>query len=819
MQKEFVGLFVCMLLMANALAILEAKEFSSTTEHITSLVFSEPMLNERDQYITLTVAEATSSHMDPGRPLLPCVTKTFTFPFGTTITSVECTPLQIDQLSIPGEIQPSPEPILISDTGNEQGTPSGAYPYKDAAVYGSTEFYPGSWFEYSTGCGLHDGNHVVIVSVRVYPTRYSPGQHLIQFAPAMDIKVTSDEPPQPVEFTDAYDMVIISPSEFVSQLRPLADYKNDSSVITKLVRLDDIYNGVYFPVNGRDDPEKIKYFIKDAIEAWNISYVLLAGGSTMVPVRMSYVQDGEETSFISDLYYADIYDAYGEFSSWDSNGNGIYGENNYQGRTDLVDLYPDVYVGRLCFNGPDDVSPVVTKIVTYESSGAYMEAWFHNFVVCGGDTFQDYEGIDEGEYLNSHAIQMMDGFADEKIWVTNGKLQFIANIDNALLNGSGFMYMTGHGTFDTWATHPHNDFDTWWPVGLYWYFRAEMLKNAEKLPVVVIGGCSNSQFIEDHCVGWSFVKNPDGGGIASYGNTALGWGFLGSGCTQGLTGAMEMSAFNAYGIQHAKTTGELWERALTTYRTTYFFNSGVDYKTMEEWVLFADPSVHIAQVSGKPQSPGSITGPTSGEIDISYNYTVSATDPDGDGIKYCFDWDDQTVTWTERVASGQSVVVSHAWEKPGIYDVRVKVRDIYGLDSEWSAPLKVTIISSGPFLEVTSVRGGLLNIRAVIKNVGSLPAENVTCSITVQGGLLGLISVESEGSLGNFNVSEEKTATAGVILGFGKINISVTATSPTANTATREATGFVLGPLLIVRRDTTPLVFSFLSFDKNTLSQ
>lgn len=816
MQKKFVGLFVCMLLMANALVILEAKDFSPTTDHVTSLVFSEPVLHKENHYMRLTVTEATSSLMDPGRPLLPCVTKTFTFPFGTTITAVECTPLRINQIAIAGELQPSPQPALMTSIGAE--ATDGTLPDKDAAVYGSAEFYPGSWFEYSTGCGLDKGNHVVIVSVRVYPTRYSPGQHIIQYVTAMDIKVTSHEPPQPVQFTDAYDMVIISPSEFVSQLLPLADYKNDSSIITKLVRLDDIYNGVYFPVNGRDEPEKIKYFIKDAIEAWNISYVLLAGGSAMVPVRMSYVQDGEETSFISDLYYADIYDASGDFSSWDSNGNGIYGENNYQGRTDLVDLYPDVSAGRLCFNAPDDVSPVVTKIITYESSGAYMEDWFHNFLVCGGDTFPDSENIDEGEYLNSHAIQMMDGFADEKIWVTNGKLQFVANIDNALLNGSGFMYMTGHGTFDTWATHPHNDFDTWWPVGLYWYFRADMLKNAEKLPVVVIGGCSNSQFIEDHCVGWSFVKNPDGGGIASYGNTALGWGFLGSGCTQGLTGAMEMSAFNAYGIQHAKTTGELWEKALNTYLTTYFFGAGVDYKTVEEWVSFADPSVHIAQVSGKPQSPGSITGPSSGEIDIPYNYSVSATDPDGDGIKYCFDWDDQTMTWTERVASGQSVVVSHAWEKPGIYEVRVKVRDTHGLDSEWSAPLKVTIISSGPFLEVTSVRGGLLNTRVVIKNIGSLPAENVTCSITVHGGLLGLINVESEESLGNFDVSEEKISTAGMILGFGKINISVTVASPTANTATREAHGLVFGPLLIVRRDTTPLFFSFLSFDKKTMT-
>ncbi len=33
-----------------------------------------------------------------------------------------------------------------------------------------------------------------------------------------------------------------------------------------------------------------------------------------------------------------------------------------------------------------------------------MQDWFSNFLVCGGDTAQDSENIDEGEYLNQKAI-------------------------------------------------------------------------------------------------------------------------------------------------------------------------------------------------------------------------------------------------------------------------------------------------------------------------------------------------------------------------------------------------------------------------------
>ena len=51
--------------------------------------------------------------------------------------------------------------------------------------------------------------------------------------------------------------------------------------------------------------------------------------------------------FVSDLYYADIYNGTGGFSSWDSNTNNIFGEYHWEGQTDAVDLHPDVYLTRL----------------------------------------------------------------------------------------------------------------------------------------------------------------------------------------------------------------------------------------------------------------------------------------------------------------------------------------------------------------------------------------------------------------------------------------------------------------------------------------
>lgn len=778
MENKIIGILVCMLLITSVLQIAANEEEDLyTKEKIESIVFSEPNLQEMDQYITLNVEEATSCLINPGKPVLPVYTKIFKFPFGTKIKGVECRPSQVNQKVISGEIQPSPEPAPLVNVNNAmEEKVVEDFAVKDSTVYSSMDFFPYRWYDYRAGCGLDGSRRMVFLAVRFYPVRYSPGQNMIQYVNTVDIEVEYYEPPQSVVFRDMYDMVVIAPSGFSDELQPLVDYKKDSGISTKLVTLDDIYTGTYFPVQGRDDQEKIKYFIKNAIEGWDITYVLLAGGANYIPVRMTYVQDGEEVSFISDLYYADIYDAYGDFCSWDSNGNNIFGEYNYQGRTDQVDLYPDVHFGRLNCRNTNEVRVVVNKIITYESTGAYMEPWFSNFVVCGGDTFPDDWDLDEGEYLNQEAIDIMNGFTPEKIWASNGKLYDAVNIDNAIEDGAGFVYITGHGNEESWATHPHNDFETWIPLPWgYRYNRVEGLVNGEMLPIVIIGGCSNNKFLGSICFGWSFLKNPNGGGIAAYGNSALGWGYIGIYCDAGLTGGMELSAFRAYKIQNAMTTGELWTQAINNYINDFGLNFELDFKTVEEFQPFSDPSLRIEKISDKPNKPDTPDGPTSGEIGVEYTYTTSATDPNGDLIKCCFDWDDDTVSWTDWLESGGNASLSHIWEDPGTYEVKVKARDEYGLDSEWSDSLLVTIEAPDqPYLEIGEVKGGFGKISAVIKNIGTHEATGVDWSISIDGGLL-LFNGENSGEIASISIGGEETVSSKFIVGFGKITVKVIA--------------------------------------------
>jgi hypothetical protein len=64
--------------------------------------------------------------------------------------------------------------------------------------------------------------------------------------------------------TDSYHLLIITPSIFVKALQPLVTHKLAMGMSTKLITLDEVYRQMFW--HGRDNAEKVKYFIKTAIE-------------------------------------------------------------------------------------------------------------------------------------------------------------------------------------------------------------------------------------------------------------------------------------------------------------------------------------------------------------------------------------------------------------------------------------------------------------------------------------------------------------------------------------------------------------------------
>ena len=93
-----------------------------------------------------------------------------------------------------------------------------------------------------------------------------------------------------------------------------------------------------------------------------------------------------------------------------------------------------------------------------------------------------------------------------------------------------------------------------------------------------------------------------------------------------------------------------------------------------------------------------------------------------------------------------------------------------------------------PIIQITSV-SGIVGVKATIENIGTADATDMSWSILIDGlVLLG----EKTGTIATLPVGGTETIKSGFSLGVGPVTITVT-----AGGATRTASGFMLGPLIL----------------------
>ena len=400
---------------------------------------------------------------------------------------------------------------------------------------------------------------------------------------------------QAIGYNSVYDFIIITPIDFLDELQTLLVHKENHGIVTKIITLDDIYNSNYFPVRGRDDAEKIKYFIKDALDNWDIKNVLLLGDIYKIPMRKSYAT-GSLWSFdfiLTDLYYADIYDQNQSFCSWDSNNNSIFGEftwdvEHYKTEyIDDVDLYMDVGVGRLPVSNIKEVRTIVNKIIQYETPSPNKE-WFNRLILMGGDTFPDINGC-EGEIVTDYIAAHMTDFEPVKLWMTLDTFNPWM-INKEISKGAGFVSYSGHGNWWGIATNRENKTH----FGTY-YFTPYIfsLKNNDNLPVMFFDCCLTADLdftlfnFKIPCFAWAMVKKSSGGAIATVGFTESPYGGLVGDPLGGGSCRMNANFFDAY------EPGILLSDMFIKAQHGYLDDLWRDCLTLEQCTLIGDPTLKV----------------------------------------------------------------------------------------------------------------------------------------------------------------------------------------------------------------------------------
>lgn len=583
---------------------------SSHAEEILewSIEFSTPVCRLTEEFVDVRIQEIEGTLTKDGYPALPVYTKTFEFPLGTQISSVEVTSSAPQTMDLETHVRPVP----VKQQVNDQIIPLEGQ--IDPEAYTSNEPYPMDWFRITTGAGLNQNNeHVLFVSCRITPVQYHPTEYRLTYCTQFSVEITSEPPsPSSSSSSEAYSLVIIAPAEFSDHLQPLVDHKNANDLSTVLVTLEEIYSA--YP--GRDDPEKIKQFVFHAAEDWATTYVLLVGDMKKLPIRVTYA-NWWEPNILSDLYYADIYDANGDFCSWDTTGNNRFGEiDDDDNDLDGVDLYPDVHVGRLACTDPTEVDIVVDKIIVYEEE-TYDQIWFKRLVCAGGDTFPVSYGappfVYEGEITNTKVGQTIPEFTQTFLWTSKRNLHPLS-FNRAINKGAGFVSYAGHGFEHGWSTFRPNAITR---HGIFYYMPfVNGLKNGNKLPIIFFDACLTAKLdfnftdLEEYyprligllasifglstdpadsyeCFAWSFLSKEGGGAIATVGSTRTAYTWVDASGVYGGAGYLDVHFFDSY--NEGVTVGQM----MTGAQNAYIQNIGPDYFTIEEFILLGDPSLLV----------------------------------------------------------------------------------------------------------------------------------------------------------------------------------------------------------------------------------
>lgn len=610
-RKIVVSIIILFIGMGLAPGITNGSAGNDSGSTVDTIVFnqefSKPEIRDNKEFIEIKIEQAQSVMTDEEKPMMPVFSKTYEVPLSTKITDVKVSLSDIKTIKLEKHVIPVPKKQRIgSEIVDLKKT-------INQAAYTSSEPYPNTWYSYTTGAGLNKNNdHVLFLSIHVYPARYIPLENTLQYIEHVELYITFEEPDITTTNYDIYDLVVIAPAEFSEKLQPLISHKNSYGINTNLVTLQEIYS----EYDGRDNPEKIKYFIKHAIDEWNTHYVLLVGDIKKLPIRNTYAS-WWELDVLSDLYYADVYDSEYNFCSWDTNENNRFGELDHDGYDlDGVDLFADVHIGRLACTDENELDVVINKIITYECE-TYDASWFKKIILAGGDTFPPFYGADrdvfEGEITNTYVAQSLPDFQTILLWSSKHSLNAIT-FNRAINRGAGFLSYAGHGFEHGWGTYKPNAMRD--KMILYYTPFLNLLRNKEKLPIVFFDACLTAkldfniadldeyyptliQFLVKFtrleydtsvfypCFAWSFVKKEGGGAIATIGSTRTAYTHVNEQGVFGGAGYLDVSFFKSY--EDGITAGEM----LTLAQNDYIGNVGLDYFTIEEFILLGDPSLMV----------------------------------------------------------------------------------------------------------------------------------------------------------------------------------------------------------------------------------
>ena len=222
---------------------------------------------------------------------------------------------------------------------------------------------------------------------------------------------------------------------------------------------------------------------------------------------------------------------------------------------------------------------------------------------------------------------MPSTFEKHMLWASNGNFTGQKDVISTLSKGCGFAFFFGHANPATMIVNlpgmpggfSHSAITGLQPIGFTLpIFPMNRLRNINKLPIVMVMGCHNSQFnntllrsITDRgntkktwvygypnleCWSWWITKLPKRGAIATIGCTGLGPGEFDEAFIPDTGCWIFPELFRQYGQEGHEILGDMHTHTLTSYINTFGQTNMIDVKMVQQLALFGDPSMQIGGI-------------------------------------------------------------------------------------------------------------------------------------------------------------------------------------------------------------------------------
>ena len=339
--------------------------------------------------------------------------------------------------------------------------------------------------------------------------------------------------------SEAGEILILSPEEFCSAMRPYADWKNKIGYVTKIVSLDSVGT----------NSSTIKTFISNYYNSHNPAFVLLVGDNTKFPT----ISVGGN---VSDNYYGEIAGS---------------------------DVYPDVIIGKISAETVEHVNTQVERFIQYEQNPPETS----HFPVFMGIASSQGPG-DNNEYDYDH-IRNINSVLSNYTYTSGYELfegshggldasgdPTAANVSATVNNGVGIINYCGHGAETYWVTTNFN------------VNNINNLTNTGKLPFIISVACVNGAYSGRTCFAEAWMRATHNGqpsGAVSTLMSTINQPWNSPMCAQD---HMNEYLTGSNGKNQQYTFGGIVFNGFIKMLDNYN-----DYEVTRTWILFGDPTLAV----------------------------------------------------------------------------------------------------------------------------------------------------------------------------------------------------------------------------------